>query len=130
MVGSFNGPEHPGGRAFPRPAPGTRLGTFQRFQLGDEKRKLTILTECDSVPVGKVSGVLPDALRFCFDLVAEGTTLAGARLEITEPNGRARCRACGAEFDVDDLLARCGCGSVDLELTAGQEFLVRAVEVA
>jgi hydrogenase nickel incorporation protein HypA/HybF len=80
--------------------------------------------------IGRVSGVDPEAVRFCFDLVAQGTIVEGARLQISEPAGRARCRACGAEFDVDDLLLLCGCGSADVELCQGQELVVRAVEVA
>lgn len=79
--------------------------------------------------VGRLSGVLPDAMRFCFGLVTEGTTLAGARLDISEPCGRARCRDCGAEFDVDDPLVLCDCGSADVELSGGQDLLVRSVEV-
>ena len=31
--------------------------------------------------IGKLSGVVPDALRFCFELVTEGTGLQGATLE-------------------------------------------------
>lgn len=80
--------------------------------------------------VGRLSGVLPDAVRFCFGLVTEGTALDGARLEITEPTGHGRCRDCGAEFAVTDPLVLCGCGSADVEVTAGQQMLVRSVEVA
>jgi hydrogenase nickel incorporation protein HypA/HybF len=82
------------------------------------------------VRIGRVSGVVPDAVRFCFDLVAEGTPVEGARLEITEPEGRARCRGCAAEFGVDDLLLLCACGSADVELLAGGELAISAVEVA
>jgi hydrogenase nickel incorporation protein HypA/HybF len=80
--------------------------------------------------IGRVSGVDVDAVRFCFDLVAQGTPVEGARLEISQPAGRARCRGCGAEFGVDDLLLLCRCGSTDVELCQGQELTVRAVEVA
>jgi hydrogenase nickel incorporation protein HypA/HybF len=80
--------------------------------------------------IGRLSGVDVAALGFCFDLAAEGTTVEGARLDIDEPAGRARCRACGAEFAADDLLPMCRCGSVDVELCRGQELLVRSVEVA
>ncbi|HET9893539.1 MAG TPA: hydrogenase maturation nickel metallochaperone HypA [Streptosporangiaceae bacterium] len=37
--------------------------------------------------IGALSGVVADSVRFCFDLVAEGTNLAGASLEIDEPPG-------------------------------------------
>ena len=39
--------------------------------------------------VGRLAGVVPDALSFCFDLAAAGTPLAGASLEIVEQAGRA-----------------------------------------
>lgn len=45
-----------------------------------------------NVRVGRLSGVVPDAMRFCFELITEGTPMQGARLEIEEPAGRARCR--------------------------------------
>lgn len=37
--------------------------------------------------VGKLSAVVPDALRFCFDLSAHGTTLEGATLDIVRTAG-------------------------------------------
>ena len=37
-----------------------------------------------TVRVGRLSGVVPDAMRFCFDLVTESTPLAGARLEVEQ----------------------------------------------
>ena len=80
--------------------------------------------------IGKVSGVVPDAVRFCFDLVAAGSPVEGARLEIDEPPGRARCRACRRAFDVEGLVVLCPCGSADVEVVGGDELLVRAVELA
>jgi hydrogenase nickel incorporation protein HypA/HybF len=38
--------------------------------------------------IGRQAGVVVDAIRFSFDLVTEGTTLAGAALDIDEPPGR------------------------------------------
>jgi hydrogenase nickel incorporation protein HypA/HybF len=37
--------------------------------------------------IGRQSGVLPDAVSFCFGLVCEGTPLEGAWLDILEPDG-------------------------------------------
>ena len=48
--------------------------------------------------IGKLTAVLPDAVRFCFEACAPGTVAEGARLEIIETPGRARCRQCGAEM--------------------------------
>jgi hydrogenase nickel incorporation protein HypA/HybF len=80
--------------------------------------------------IGPLSGVLPDALRFCFEVASEGTTLAGASLNIDEPQGRARCRTCGDVFGLDDLILLCPCGSADVEVVSGRELMVTSVEVA
>jgi hydrogenase nickel incorporation protein HypA/HybF len=79
--------------------------------------------------IGKVSGVVPDAVRFCFEMVAAGSPVEGARLEIDEPPGRARCRDCGGDFDVEGIVVLCPCGSADVAVVGGDELLVRAVEV-
>ncbi|MDN5856996.1 MAG: hydrogenase maturation nickel metallochaperone HypA [Pseudonocardia sp.] len=79
--------------------------------------------------IGRLSGVVPDSVRFCFDLVAAGTTLEGAELEIDEPSGRARCRSCALEFDTTEVLPLCTCGSADVEVLGGSELRIREVEV-
>jgi hydrogenase nickel incorporation protein HypA/HybF len=80
--------------------------------------------------IGKLSGVLPDAVRFCFEACAEGTAVEGAALEVVETPGRARCRACSAEVSLERPFGRCGCGSTDLEWLAGDELRVRELELA
>lgn len=80
--------------------------------------------------IGRLSGVVPDSVAFCFELVVDGTPLEGAGLEIREPAGRARCRTCSSEFSLDQLVLLCPCGSADVELLAGRELAIRSVEVA
>jgi hydrogenase nickel incorporation protein HypA/HybF len=80
--------------------------------------------------VGRLAGVVPDAMRFCFELVTAGTPLEGAALEIEQPEGRGRCRACGAAFALPDLILLCGCGSADVEVLAGRELSVVSVALA
>lgn len=79
--------------------------------------------------IGKLSGVLPDAVRFCFGPCAEGTVVEGAVLEIVETPGRGRCRACGGEVALESVLGRCSCGCTDLEWRAGDELRVRELEL-
>lgn len=79
--------------------------------------------------IGTLSGVVADSVRFCFEVVTAGTTLEGASLEIVQPTGKARCRDCGAEFALTDLLVLCECGSANRELLAGEELKIREVEV-
>ncbi len=85
---------------------------------------------CVRLDIGALSGVVPDSVRFCFDLVTEGTNLEGARLEITQQAGRCTCHTCGEEFEPDDLIALCPCGSADVTVIAGQQLQIASVEVA
>jgi hydrogenase nickel incorporation protein HypA/HybF len=80
--------------------------------------------------IGRLSGVVPDSVRFCFDVLCSGTSLDGAALEIDEPSGRARCRDCGAEFTLDDFILLCPCASANVEVLAGRELRITSVEVA
>ena len=70
--------------------------------------------------IGKLSGVMPDAVRFCFDPCTEGTAAEGAELVIREPPGLARCRACGREVVLEGPLGACDCGGIDLEWLGGE----------
>lgn len=81
------------------------------------------------VAIGRLTAVLPDAVRFCFDACTEGTTVAGATLEIIEVPGRGRCRACDAEHTLDFAFGICTCGHTEFEWLAGEELQVRSVEV-
>lgn len=83
-----------------------------------------------TLEVGKFSGVMSDALRFCFDVVAEGTTLEGATLEILQIEARARCLGCGEDFAQETLYTRCQCGARDFERLSGDELLVKRYELA
>ncbi len=82
-----------------------------------------------TLEIGRLSGVVADAIRFCFDAVARGTAVEGAVLEVSEIDGRARCRRCGAEFGTPDLYTPCRCGAFDIERLAGQELTIKSIEV-
>jgi hydrogenase nickel incorporation protein HypA/HybF len=80
--------------------------------------------------IGALSGVVADSVRFCFDLATEGTGLAGAQLEITEPEARCRCRACGTQFTPDGPIVLCPCGSPDVAVLSGEQLQIVSVSVA
>jgi hydrogenase nickel incorporation protein HypA/HybF len=83
------------------------------------------------VEIGALSGVVPDALRFCFSLATEGTPLAGADLEITEPEAKCECAVCGLAFEPeDDRILLCPCGSANVTVVSGQQLLITSVKVA
>lgn len=81
------------------------------------------------IQIGRLSGVVPDALTFCFELATSGTALEGAVLEIQECPGRVHCRACDREAESADQFLLCPCGSADVDVVAGRELQLTSVEV-
>jgi len=84
-----------------------------------------------NLKVGRLRAVEPRQLVACFEMFAEGTRAEGAVLAIDEVPVRARCKACGMEFEVPRYRFECpGCGGGDVEVIAGQELYIESFEVA
>jgi hydrogenase nickel incorporation protein HypA/HybF len=81
------------------------------------------------VRVGVLTAVVADSLRFCFDLVTEGTVAEGALLEIDQPPGSGRCRSCASDVTLTDPVLLCPCGSADVEITSGRELEIVSMKV-
>jgi hydrogenase nickel incorporation protein HypA/HybF len=82
------------------------------------------------VQVGRLRQVVPSALEFAFELLAAGTNVEGAALNIAGVGIRVRCTACAAETDQDDFPLACGaCGSLAVDVIAGEELLVDSLEL-
>lgn len=82
-----------------------------------------------TLEVGMLSGVMTEAIAFCFDVVAEGTPLEGATLDIRTIEGRARCLECGSEFITPTLYAPCECGSLRFVRLQGEELNIKSMEL-
>ncbi len=82
-----------------------------------------------TLEVGQLSGLLPEAIRFCFDVCSKGTVLEDAQLNIIEPAGRGHCSACGAQTQLSAPLGRCPqCGEPTLQVVAGTELKIKQME--
>ncbi|NEP01098.1 MAG: hydrogenase maturation nickel metallochaperone HypA [Symploca sp. SIO2E9] len=79
--------------------------------------------------IGKLSAIMPEAIRFCFDVCSQGTVLEGAVLEIIETPGLACCRQCGAKIPLAQPFGICSCGSVEIDVISGQELKIKEMEV-
>ncbi len=79
--------------------------------------------------IGDKTALMPDAVRFCFDVVSRGTPLEGAALDILELRAGRGCKACGAQL-ADTIDAPCSdCGSRESRVLNGEELNIRAMEV-
>jgi hydrogenase nickel incorporation protein HypA/HybF len=83
-----------------------------------------------TVEVGSLSGVVAEALEFCFEACSNGTMLEGAQLLIETVPARARCRNCAREFPLDELLACCpDCDGAASDLLSGEELRIKEMEI-
>ena len=54
--------------------------------------------------VGKLRGVVAENLKFLFEVLARGSRLEGAGLEVEFVPIADRCLSCGKNFQIEDLL--------------------------
>lgn len=82
--------------------------------------------------IGVFSGVVPDALRFAFDVLTVGTPAEGAEFQVDVVPARSTCRQCGAGFEVKDLSSfQCPlCEGEPGGFEGGRELEVSEIEVS
>ena len=80
--------------------------------------------------VGTLSGAVPEAMRFAWDVVCRDTIAEGAWLEIESVPAACWCATCETEFACEDFLGECPrCHNVSGELRRGRELDIASVEM-
>ncbi len=98
------------------------------------------LSRCEPVPtgvrsiqirIGALSGVVPTALEFCYELSVEGTPLAGSHLVVEEQPVVVFCPQCRENRTLEDLSRfRCPiCNASTPELVHGRELELISMEL-
>ncbi|MGA1237324.1 MAG: hydrogenase maturation nickel metallochaperone HypA [Limisphaerales bacterium] len=81
--------------------------------------------------VGRLSGVVPEAMSTAFEVLRAGTVAEGGRLVIEDIPGACWCAACAAEFETEEWLCECPrCGEVSGDLRRGRELELASLEVS
>lgn len=82
------------------------------------------------VEIGKLSNILPDSLKFCFDALTVDTRLNGARLIIEENPIIILCEDCGKTSEIKQMFFQCKfCDSTKVKLLKGNELKVTEIEI-
>ena len=80
--------------------------------------------------VGELAGVDPEALRFAFPVVMEGTIAAGARLRIEKEAALCVCEPCAQTFQARSGCCDCPrCGTISRRLLSGLDLRLVSLEV-
>ena len=83
-----------------------------------------------NLQVGKLSAIVADSLRFCFDLVIKDTPLEGAALAIEEVPVVARCKDCQTQWTITEPVFTCNaCQSGAIEILSGRELDIKSIEI-
>jgi hydrogenase nickel incorporation protein HypA/HybF len=81
--------------------------------------------------VGQLRQIVPDTLVYCWSLVNEGTPLETTVLEVESIPAAIRCKPCDHTQTLHELLLVCeNCGGSDVEVVAGEEFLITTLDLA
>jgi hydrogenase nickel incorporation protein HypA/HybF len=81
--------------------------------------------------VGKLSGVVAEALEFAFEALSADTIAEGGCLRIEAVPVICYCEACKSEFEPESIFYKCpACQQPSSSIVQGREFNVTAVEVS
>ena len=81
--------------------------------------------------IGTMSGVVPEALSFAFDVTIQGTIAEGATLEIETVPVLCYCSHCQHDFQPQDIIYECpDCGRFTAQSRQGQEIELKTLEVS
>jgi hydrogenase nickel incorporation protein HypA/HybF len=84
-----------------------------------------------NLKIGKLAAVVPESLRFCFEIASKETPLAGADLHIDEIPVVARCQACREEWTINEPVFSClACNSGKIDILTGRELNIESIEIA
>jgi len=80
--------------------------------------------------IGVLSGVVPEALQFAFEALADGTPAEKAKLTIEHIPARFWCEPCQREFEAARFFSECPeCHTPSRELRAGRELELASLEI-
>lgn len=84
------------------------------------------------VKIGALRQVVPESLSFCWTLVRDYEDMPDAQLELEFVTAEVRCRSCDQHSTITSQwsLLCPQCGSADVEVLRGDEFLVTSLDVS
>jgi hydrogenase nickel incorporation protein HypA/HybF len=83
-----------------------------------------------NLKIGKLAAVVPESLRFCFQIAAQDTPLRNAELIIEEIQIVITCKACQNQWAITEPVFQCyHCNSNSIEIISGRELEISSIEI-
>lgn len=93
------------------------------------KNNAQSITEVE-INLGSFSGVVRDALEFCFEAACKESIAEGAKLTIHEIPAKGMCLDCNKEVYPNELYSPCPyCDGYKIEMLEGKELKIKSIVV-
>ena len=80
--------------------------------------------------IGERSGIVDDSLRFYFEMLAPGTLVEGAALNVARTSLRFHCAACARDYGPSGFDFLCpNCGALGEVVDDGSDLLIESLEI-
>jgi hydrogenase nickel incorporation protein HypA/HybF len=80
--------------------------------------------------IGQLSSIVDDSVQFYWDIISANTPAQGARLHFRRVPAELRCWDCAHQYvPAGEDLACPACGSLRVQVVAGEEFRVEAIDI-
>ncbi len=87
--------------------------------------------DCLTLNIGELSGVIPEALEFAFEILTQETIAADAQLEIKIIPAVCYCQQCDRDFEPDDYIYECPyCQQISSNILTGRELELASIVVS
>lgn len=78
--------------------------------------------------IGELSSIIPKYIEACYPAAVDGTPMEDTKLEIEILPGNGLCKECNHVFNFIGNKGKCPkCGSTDVELISGKEFMIKEI---
>ena len=83
-----------------------------------------------NIVIGQYASIVDDSVQFYWDIIAKGTSAEQARLNFRRIPAEMLCLNCDHKYIPGEEELECpNCGSAQVEIIAGREFLLESIEV-
>ena len=107
------------------------LENIMELALGHAQQQCASKIHRLTLRVGQLSGVIPEALGFAFDIITQGTIAEKAELAIETVPAICFCPTCQQEFQPIDWIFECPvCLQLCTELRQGRDLELVSLEVS
>jgi hydrogenase nickel incorporation protein HypA/HybF len=94
-----------------------------------EQSKAIRVTDIHLV-IGTLSSIIDDSVQFYWDIITKETICERAKLHFQRVPAELLCLECNHTYAIQDGLTPCpNCGSVRVNIVAGEEFWLESIEI-